>query len=126
MAVTKSINRTPEWLRPLWESKSAETAARISAGMEMLLKQNQPVTLAGVQQAILAQSNVRISPSTIQRSQTYRRHRRSATRRRSSSELTAVLNDLGPQDRKSLLAKASRLHRDDRETRDDKETLGLA
>ncbi len=79
MAVTKSINRTPEWLRPLWESKSAETAARISAGMEMLLKQNQPVTLAGVQQAILAQSNVRISPSTIQRSQTYRRHRRSAT-----------------------------------------------
>jgi len=115
MAVTNSIHRTPEWLRPLWESRSAETAARIAAGMELLLKQNRPVMLAGIQQAILAQCGARISRSTIQRSEAYRRQRRRATRRRSTSELGAVLPDLDPQDRMSVLSRTSRLRRNHKE-----------
>jgi hypothetical protein len=115
MTGTNSIRRTPEWLRPLWESKSAETAARIFTGMEMLLKQKRPVTLADIQQAILAQSSVRVSRSTIQRSEAYRRHRRSATRRRSTSELGTVLNDFVAEDRRRMLARASRLRRENKE-----------
>ena len=107
--------KTPEWLRPLWERKNAETAARISAGVEMLLKQSQPATLAGLQQAILADAGVKLSRSTIQRSEAYRQQRRGAVRSRPTTELGAVLNDLGPIDRKRLLAKASRLRRENKE-----------
>lgn len=117
MAVMNSSHKrkTPEWLRPLWERKNAETAARISAGMQVLLEQNRPVTLGSVQQAILGQSGVKISQSTIQRSEAYRRQRRSIIRDRPTAELAAAINDLGPQDRNSLLAKASRLRRDNKE-----------
>ena len=108
--------KTPEWLRPLWESRNAETDSRISAALENLLKQNQPTTLARIQQAILAQSGVRISLSTIQRSEAYRHQRRRTVPGRPASALEAVLQDLAPQDRKRLLAKASRLRRDDKET----------
>jgi hypothetical protein len=107
--------KTPEWLRPLWERRNAETDSRISAGLEKVLKQNQPTTLARIQQAILAQSGVRISLSTIQRSEAYR-HRRRTVPGRPAPVLEAVLQDLGPQDRKRLLAKASRLRRDNKET----------
>lgn len=107
--------KTPEWLRPLWERKNAETAARISAGVEMLLKQSQPATLAGLQQAILADTGVKLSRSTIQRSEAYRQQRRSAVRSRPNTELGAVLSDLGPLHRKRLLAKASRLRRENKE-----------
>jgi hypothetical protein len=108
--------KTPEWLRPLWERRNAETDSRISAGLEKVLKQNQPTTLARIQQAILAQSGVRISLSTIQRSEAYRHRRRRTVPGRPAPVLEAVLQDLGPQDRKRLLAKASRLRRDNKET----------
>jgi hypothetical protein len=90
-------------------------AARISAGVQVLLEQCQPVTLTGVQQAILGQSGVKISQSTIHRSEAYRRQRGSVIRNRPTPELATAINDLGPQDRKSLLAKASRLRRENKE-----------
>ena len=99
----------------MWERRNAETAARISAGLEKLLEQDQPIRLAGVQQVILAQSGVRISLSTIQRSAAYRQQRRSIVRSRRPPALDAVLNDLGPQGRKGLWAKASRLRRENKE-----------
>ena len=117
MALMNSSRKTksPDWLRPLWERKNAETASRISAGLEKLLEQDQPIRLAGVQQEILAQSGVRISLSTIQRSAAYRQQRRSIVRSRRPPALDAVLNDLGPQGRKGLWAKASRLRRENKE-----------
>jgi hypothetical protein len=77
--------KTPEWLRPMWEKKNADMEVRISTGMEVLRERNRPVTLAAIQQAILAASNVQISRSTIQRSEAYRRDRRRAIRDRPST-----------------------------------------
>ena len=79
------------------------------------MEQDQPITLVGVQQVILAQSGVRISLSTIQRSASYRQQRRSIVRSRRPPALDAVLNDLGPQGRTGLWAKASRLRRENKE-----------
>ena len=89
--------------------------ARISAGMQVLLEQSQPVTLTTVQQAIFGRSGVNISQSTIQRSEAYRQQRGSVIRNRPTPELASAINDLGPQDRKSLLAKASRLRRENKD-----------
>lgn len=108
-------SRTPEWLRPLWEKRNAETAARIGAGIEVLIKARQPVTIAALQRAIFAQSGVHASQSTIQRSGAYRQVRRNAIRDRSAAKLEAALSGLGPQERKVLLAKASRLRRENKE-----------
>jgi len=83
--------------------------------MQVLLEQSQPVTLTTVQQAIFGQSGVNISQSTIQRSEAYRQQRGSVIRNRPTPELASAINDLGPQDRKSLLAKASRLRRENKD-----------
>lgn len=99
----------------MWEKKNAETASRISDSLEKLLKLIEPITLAGVQRVILAQSGVRLSLSTIERSEAYRQQRRTMVRNRRSPALDAVLNELGPEGRRGLLAKASRLRRENKE-----------
>jgi len=108
-------SRTPEWLRPLWEKKNAETAARIAAGMETLRKESQRLTTAALQRAIFAQSGVRVSQSTIQRSEPYQQHRRHAIRHRPAPKLEAALGELESRNRKGLRAKASRLRRENKE-----------
>jgi len=99
----------------MWERKNAETASRITGSLEKLLKLNEPITLAGVQRAILAQSGVRLSLSTIQRSEAYRQHRRTMVCSRRSPTLDVVLNELGSQGRRGIVAKASRLRRENKE-----------
>jgi hypothetical protein len=108
-------SRTPEWLRPIWERKNHETTTRITAGMEMLGKERQPVTIASLQLAISAQSGVRVSQSTIQRSEPYQQHRRNAIRHRPAAKLEAALGELESRNRKRLMAKASRLRRENKE-----------
>jgi hypothetical protein len=73
------------------------------------------VTIAALQRAIFAQSGVHASQSTIQRSEAYRQIRRNAIRHRSAPKLEAALSDLGPQERRVLLAKVSRLRRENKE-----------
>jgi hypothetical protein len=83
--------------------------------METLRKESQRLTTAALQRAIFAQSGARVSQSTIQRSEAYRQHRRNIIRNRLAPKLEAALSDLGPEYRKGLLAKASRLRRENKE-----------
>lgn len=79
------------------------------------MKESQPVTIAALQRAVVAQSGVRVSQSTIQRSEPYQQHRRNAIRHRPAAKLAAALGELEPRNRKGLLAKASRLRRENKD-----------
>src|SRR5579885_1856721 len=58
---------TPEWLRPRWEQKTKETAARVQEAVDQLRRQGRKITLDAIRDTIRSTCGVSISTNTIKR-----------------------------------------------------------
>lgn len=56
---------TPEWLRPCWEQKTKETAARVQEAVDQLRRQGRKITLDAIRDTIRSACGVSISTNTI-------------------------------------------------------------
>lgn len=70
---------TPEWLRPRWEQKMKETAARVQEAVDQSRRQGRKITLDAIRDTIRSTCGVSISTNTIKRNdlayQVYVAHR---------------------------------------------------
>lgn len=115
---SNSANRkSPDWLRPIWERKRAETVRRVTAAVRVLKRQNKVITLAGIREAIYELDGVSISTNTIQRNElayeVYLKHASAgAVKRISKCRALVVLQQAAPDgQRPALRAKIARLRR---------------
>src|SRR5262245_55558209 len=69
MSGTLVNRKSPDWLRPMWEKKRADTVLRVTAAVRTLKRQKKAVTLARIREAILDLDGISISTNTIQRNE---------------------------------------------------------
>ncbi len=113
----KSERLSPEWLRPRWEQKKRETAARVAAAVDALGREKQAVTYANIREKVHALCGVWISTNTIKRNDLaypiYRDHRPPLKARpRREILLRRVLESVPEGDRRGLQSKVARLRRE--------------
>jgi hypothetical protein len=113
----KSERPSPEWLRPQWEQKKRETAARVAAAVKALRGEGQPVTYASIREKVHALSGLRISANTIKRNDLaypiYMEHRRPPKSRHRREPLLMRLVAAVPGDeRRAAQSKVARLRRE--------------
>jgi hypothetical protein len=107
----------PEWLRPRWEQKTKETAARVQEAVDQLRRQGRKITLDAIRDTIRSTCGVSISTNTIKRNdlayQAYVTHRQQP---RISclpdSGLRQIIENAPTEERHSLRSKISRLRRE--------------
>jgi len=117
LARDKTKRPVPEWLRPRWEQKKRETAARVAAAVEALGRENRMVTYTSIREQIHALSGVWISTNTIKRNDLaysiYMDHRQpSKGRSRRRPLLTQLLGSVPEGERRAVQSKAARLRRE--------------
>jgi hypothetical protein len=113
----KSERPSPEWLRPRWEQKKRETAARVAAAVKALRGEGQPVTYASIREKVHALSGLRISANTIKRNDLaypiYMEHRRPPkSRHRREPLLMRLLAAVPGDERRAAQSKVARLRRE--------------
>jgi hypothetical protein len=113
----KIANRkSPEWLRPMWEKKRAETVRRVTAAVRALKRHKKTVTLAGIREAIREIDGISISTNTIQRNElayeVYLNNASTAVKKTSKCRALTVLQRAAVDgQRPALRAKIARLRR---------------
>jgi len=107
----------PEWLRPRWEEKKKETAARVQSAVDQLRRQGRKTTLESIRDAIRASSGVSISANTIQRNElAYQIYLANREKQRAVTlpepALRQLVENTSAGERHSLQSKISRLRRE--------------
>jgi DNA invertase Pin-like site-specific DNA recombinase len=108
----------PEWLRPLWEQKRKETAARVQAAVDQLRRRGRRVTVEAIRDAIRSMCGVSISTSTIKRNelayQIYLANGQKKPRAASLPQpaLRELVENASAGERHGLRSKISRLRRE--------------
>lgn len=113
----KTERPVPEWLRPRWEHKKRETATRVAAAIEVLGREDRPVTYASIREQVHALFGVWISTNTIKRNDLaysiYMDHRQPSKGRPSRRPLlTQLLGSVPEGERRAVQSKAARLRRE--------------
>src|SRR5215472_5144932 len=113
----KSERPSPEWLRPRWEQKKRETAARVAVAVKALRGEGQAVTYASIREKVHALSGLWISANTIKRNDLaypiYMEHRQPAkSRRRREPLLMRLLAAVAGGERRAVQSEVTRLRRE--------------
>ncbi len=108
---------TPEWLRPRWEQKTKETAARVQEAVDQLRRQGRKITLDAIRDTIRSTCGVSISTNTIKRNdlayQIYVAHRpRPRVSCLPDPGLRQIIQNAPAEERHGLRSKISRLRRE--------------
>ena len=108
---------TPEWLRPRWEQKTNETAARVQAAVDQLCRQGRKVTLDAIRDTIRSTCGVSISTNTIKRNDrayhVYMAHRQQPrVSCLPEPGLRQIIENAPVEERHGLRSKISRLRRE--------------
>jgi hypothetical protein len=113
----KTERPSPEWLRPQWEQKKRETAARVAAAVEALSRENRAVTYASIREKVHVLYGVWVSTNTIKRNDLaypiYREHRQPLKAGARREPLLRQLFESVPKgERTAVQSKATRLRRE--------------
>jgi hypothetical protein len=105
---------TPEWLRPRWQQKTKETAARVQEAVDQLRRQGRKITLDAIRDTIRSTCGVSISTNTIKRNdlayQVYVAHRpRPRVSCLPDPGLRQIIQNAPAEERHGLRSKISRL-----------------
>jgi hypothetical protein len=108
--------KSPDWLRPLWEKKRAETVRRVTAAVRALKRQKKAVTLTAIREGIRELDGISISTNTIQRNElayeVYLNHASTAVKKKSKCWALVVLQRAAPPGQApAFRAKIARLRR---------------
>jgi hypothetical protein len=117
LPMDKTERPSPEWLRPRWEEKKRETAARVATAVEALGRENQAVTYASIREKVHALCGVWISTNTIKRNDLaypiYSKYRQPLKAKPMREPLLSRLLAGVPEiERRAVQSKASRLRRE--------------
>jgi DNA invertase Pin-like site-specific DNA recombinase len=110
----------PEWLRPHWEQKRKETAARVQAAVDQLRRRGQKVTVEAIRDAIRSMYSVSISTSTVKRNElAYQIYLANCQKPRAASlpqpALRELVENASAGKRHGLRSKISRLRRESKD-----------
>jgi DNA invertase Pin-like site-specific DNA recombinase len=110
----------PEWLRPHWEQKRKETAARVQAAVDQLRRRGQKVTVEAIRDAIRSMYSVSISTSTVKRNElAYQIYLANCQKPRAASlpqpALRELVENASAGERHGLRSKISRLRRESKD-----------
>jgi hypothetical protein len=117
LPMDKTERPSPEWLRPRWEEKKRETAARVATAVEALGRENLAVTYASIREKVHALCGVWISTNTIKRNDLaypiYSKYRQPLKAKPMREPLLSRLLAGVPEiERRAVQSKASRLRRE--------------
>ena len=120
MMPPKSKRPPPEWLRPHWDQKRKETAARVQAAVDQLRRQDRKATVEAIRDTIRSMCGVSISTSTIKRNElAYQVYLANCQKPRAASLPESALRELienaSAGERHSLRSKISRLRRESKD-----------
>lgn len=111
---------TPEWLRPQWEQKKRETAARVQVAVDELRRQGRKATLEAIRVTIRSMHGVSISANTITRNElAHEIYTANCRKPRAASlpqpDLRELVEKTSAEERHSLRSKISRLRRESKD-----------
>ena len=111
-----SQSKAPEWLRPMWEQKTSETAARVADAVTHLSTAGASVTLTAICRTVQSLYNVSMSANTILRNpkayDVYLRARgRETGRCTRDQDLRTLVKAVSGAEKENVQAKILRLRR---------------